>query len=88
VKHYLLAALGLAVFCFGGYRYVADHHIGAPPLHITCVAPDHVVTSWVPDSQMGRVTAGGGQPGNTVKYLGWTEIGGCGQSLVLKVGAP
>lgn len=76
MRHYLLAALGLAVFCFGGYRYVADHHIGAPPLPVTCVAPDHLVTSWVPESQDQDV-------GRSITYLGWREIGGCGESLVV-----
>jgi hypothetical protein len=85
----IIAALAVftgGVATYAGHGPIASSHLFAPALHITCVSPDHVVTSWVPDSQMGRVTAGGGQPGNVVHWLGYTEIGGCGQSLVIHTG--
>ena len=70
-----------------GYGPVASSHLLAPALHLNCVPPDHPVTSWIPDSQLARAEAGGKPPGNTVEWLGWTEIGGCGESLTIKAGA-
>jgi hypothetical protein len=59
---------------------VVVHHLGAPPLPITCVPPDHVVTSWVPESQDANVA-------RSITWFGSREIGGCGQSLTITTGA-
>jgi hypothetical protein len=85
------AAIGLLVFAAGtatyaGYGPIASSHLLAPPLHITCQSPDHVNTTWIRTSQLGTVD-GGHAPGNTVQWLGWTEYGGCGQSLTITTGA-
>ena len=85
------AAAAAAAVLAGGYHVAAEYHVGAPPLPVTCVAPDHVSRWWVPDSQLWRVY--GTRPGpvtpgaDTVRWLGWTEIGGCGQSLTITAGA-
>lgn len=81
-------AIAFGVLLAGSYHLAAEYHLGAPLLRITCVPPDHPVTSWVPDSDLSRITGpGSSTPANTVHWLGWTEVGGCGESITITTGA-
>jgi len=88
-----LAAAGIAVAGAAamatnmGYGPVASSHLFAPSLPISCMAPDHVVVSWVRDSQLPSVTKGSPMPANAREWLGWTEMAGCGESLTIRTGA-
>ena len=84
--------LAVLVVALGAMFWGASHyHIGAPPLPITCPSYDQVAHWWVPDSRLwtvyrstpGPVTRGA----DTVQWLGYTEIGGCSQSVTIKAGA-
>lgn len=95
-----LAAAGLAVAGVAavatnmGYGPVASSHLFAPSPQITCTSPDHPVIAWYPDSapQVQDGYGGGSKdvyPGevNAVRWLGWTGIAGCGESLTIHTGA-
>jgi len=81
------AAVAVAALAVPGYRYASDHHIGAPPPDVTCQPPDHLVTSWYHGSTAAVTGPGGGTPAGEVHWLGWTEVGGCGESVTVQVGA-
>jgi hypothetical protein len=78
-----VVALGAGVLVWA----VIVHHLGAPPLPLHCVPPDHPVTSWYPDSQLWRAQIPGLTDGaDSVHWFGSTEIGGCGESLTITTG--
>jgi len=83
-----LALAGAAAVATGqGYGPVASSHLFAPSLPISCTAPDHVVVSWVRDSQLSSVTKDSPLPANARQWLGWTEMAGCGTTLTIRTGA-
>jgi hypothetical protein len=80
-------AVVLAVAAFFGYSFTASHHLFAPPLSpLNCPSYDTPTYQWIPDSQLAS-EFGGQPPANTVQWLGWTEFGGCGQTLTITGGA-
>jgi hypothetical protein len=88
----LLASAAAVALAAPGYDYAASHHIGAPALHVTCPAPDHLVTSWYKDGSPELAPeAPKGDPvasfPDEVHWLGWTELGGCGESVQARLGS-
>lgn len=89
----VVAAVG-AIATSQGYGPVASSHLLAPSPQITCQSPDHVVIAWYPDSAPQVQGGYGGAPAGVfpgesgaVRWLGWTGIAGCGQSLTATTGA-
>jgi hypothetical protein len=94
VSHAARIAIALTVFAGGtataaGYGPVASSHLFAPAPSMPCPAPYHLETSWYRGSQLAAAEAGGQSPGgdSVIHWLGWTELVGCGQSLVASTGA-
>ena len=77
------------------FYVVSDLHIGAPAFPIKSCPPGYELnTEWYgvgsPQLQPGYGGAKAGTyPGEAqaVHYLGWTELGGCGQSLRVTTGS-
>lgn len=72
----------VSVAAHAGGDFVADHHLGAPPVLLQCQAPDTLTTTWVPDSSP-EAKEGGAW---AVEYDGWTRIVGCGETLTITTG--
>jgi hypothetical protein len=87
VKRFLAGLVVLGVAGFACFSFVSSHHLFAPPLSpLNCPSYDTQTVQWVPDSQVAS-EFGGQPPANTVQWLGWTEFGGCGQTLTIHAGS-
>ena len=77
-----VAALAAAVPAAGvaGYAVVV-HHVGAPKLPITCVAPDFASRWWVPGAGPAGISSAA-----EVHWMGSTELAGCSTDFTATVG--
>lgn len=77
-----VAALAAAVpvAAVAGYAVVV-HHVGAPKLPITCVAPDFASRWWVSGSGPAGISSAA-----EVHWMGSTELAGCSTTFTATVG--
>lgn len=77
-----VAALAAAVpvAAVAGYAVVV-HHVGAPKLPITCVAPDFASRWWVSGSGPAGISSAA-----EVHWMGSTELAGCSTNFTATVG--
>lgn len=77
-----VAALAAAVpvAAVAGYAVVV-HHVGAPRLPITCVAPDFASRWWVSGSGPAGISSAA-----EVHWMGSTELAGCSTTFTATVG--
>ena len=75
-----LLAAAVPVAGVGAYAAVV-HHVGAPRLPITCVAPDFASRWWVPGNGPAGISSAA-----EVHWAGSTELVGCSNTLTATVG--
>ena len=61
------------------------HHIGAPA-DMTCPPPDHFIGYWSFGGTPSQPSGVNWALNPEVHWLGWTEVGLCGQSVNVKAG--